>query len=150
MVPVNPERRLIFFGSLLFLFSLLEGFLIPMARNPRLALSGHLEGILGAVFLILLGGVVWQRLILPRVLSACLFWLFVYTGYANLFFAFLGGVLGASRFTPIAGAGHEAPLWQEAIVGVGVVSATVAGLAGAALLCYGLRRIPSGGGRRDR
>jgi len=146
MVPIDPERRLIFLGALLFLLSLLEGFFIPVARNPRLALSGHLEGILGAVFLILLGGVLWQRLILPRSLSACLFWLLVYAGYANLSFTFLGGALGASHFTPIAGAGHAAPLWQEVIVGVGVVSATVSGIAAALLLCYGLRRIPSGSG----
>ena len=49
------EKRLIWNGVFLFLLGLLTGFLIPILTSPRLGLSAHLEGLLNAMFLLLIG-----------------------------------------------------------------------------------------------
>src|ERR1700753_4150644 len=42
-------------GLVLFLLGLLTGFAVPAVKNPRMALSSHLEAVLNGMFLVLLG-----------------------------------------------------------------------------------------------
>jgi len=49
----------------LFLLGLLTGFAVPALKNPRLALSSHLEAVLNGMFLVLLG-LLWPHLQLPN------------------------------------------------------------------------------------
>jgi hypothetical protein len=52
-------------GLVLFLLGLLTGFAVPALKNPRMALSSHLEAILNGIFLVLLG-LLWPHVDLPR------------------------------------------------------------------------------------
>ncbi|HUP57470.1 MAG TPA: hydrogenase [Bdellovibrionota bacterium] len=129
---------LCFSGVFLFLLGLLTGFANPIFLNPRLGLSGHLEGVMNGMFLVLVG-LIWQRVSLSSGARTWAFWLLLWGSYANWFACILGAVTGASRMTPIAGAGHSAEPWQEMIVSGLFGSVGVAMLAALALLAWGLR-----------
>ena len=63
-------------GLVLFLVGLLTGFAVPTLKNPRMALSSHLEAVLNGMFLVLLG-LLWPHIDLakawglPRSRSSC-------------------------------------------------------------------------------
>lgn len=133
------KRRLVRDGVFLLFLGLLTGLAIPGLKNPRMGLSAHLEGILAGMFLILLGGVVWQQLKLSATQAVFAFWLSLYGAYATWAYTVLGAFLGTSRLTPIAGAGYSAPAWQETLVQVALVSEVMAILLALGLLLYGLR-----------
>jgi hydroxylaminobenzene mutase len=52
-------------GLILFLIGLLTGFAVPALKNPRMALSSHLEAVLNGMFLVLLG-LFWPHVDLPH------------------------------------------------------------------------------------
>lgn len=52
-------------GLVLFLLGLLTGFVVPALKNPRMALSSHLEAVLNGMFLVLLG-LLWPHIHLPN------------------------------------------------------------------------------------
>ena len=58
-VTFAAMKRLTWWGTLLFLLGLLTGLMLAMmpsvANNPRGVLSGHVEGILNGMFLIIVG-----------------------------------------------------------------------------------------------
>ncbi len=62
-------RHLLQAGALLFVLGLFTGLVVPMLAAPRLRLSSHLEGVFNGLLLLLLG-LVWQRLRLGRRLRA--------------------------------------------------------------------------------
>jgi hydroxylaminobenzene mutase len=131
-------RRLKFHGVLLFLLGLLTGLLIPSLSNPRMGLSAHLEGLLNGTFLVLLG-LIWRELRLaPRAASAA-FWLVLFAAYANWTATLLSAAWGTGKLTPLAAGGRIGAPWQEAIVGVGLISLTLAILTGVAIVLFGLR-----------
>lgn len=49
------QKLLFTIGLALFLIGLLTGLVIPALKNPRMALSSHLEGVLNGMFLVVLG-----------------------------------------------------------------------------------------------
>ncbi len=132
----RDARLLIALGALLFLLGLVSGLVVPLVSNPRMGLSGHLEGVMNGTFLIAIGAV-WTRLVLgPRQLA----WtraLLIYGTFANWGFIGLASVFGTSDSTPIAGAGHVGAPWQETIVTGGLVSVALAMLIACALLVVG-------------
>ena len=139
----NARQRLVWHGMFLFLMGLLTGFAIPALTNPRLGLSSHMEALLSGMFLVVLGGVVWDGLKLSDRMETLAFWLFLYAAYANWFFCLLAAVFGASQILPIASAGRSAAPWQDVPVrlglGLGAISFTLA----CACVLYGLRRRPA-------
>lgn len=135
----NAGRRLIWHGLLLFLLGLLTGFGIPALASPRLGLSSHIEGLLSGMFLLILGGVVWDHLRLSRRVETLALWLFLYAGYANWFFCLLAAVFGASEILPIASEGRTAGPWQEIPVSLGLGLSAISVTLACTCALYGLR-----------
>jgi hydroxylaminobenzene mutase len=95
-------------GLILFVIGLLTGFVIPKLTNPRMGLTGHLEGLLNGMFLVLLG-LLWPHVHLNHAWGVAAVALIVYSAYANWLAAFLAAAWGAGRtLTPIASGDHEA------------------------------------------
>jgi len=127
----------------LFLLGLLTGFAMPALTNPRLGLSAHMEALLSGMFLLVLGGVVWDGLRLSQRLETLAFWLFLYAAYANWFFCLLAAFFGGSEILPIASAGRSAAPWQEVPVRLGLSLGAVSITLACACALYGLRRRPA-------
>lgn len=109
-------------GLVLFLVGLLTGFAIPALKNPRMALSSHLEAVLNGMFLVVLG-LLWPHLRLPNAWGITAVVLIVYAGYANWLATLLAAAWGAGRkLAPIAAADHVASAGKEAFVSFLLVS----------------------------
>ena len=109
------SRRLMWHDAFLFLLGLLTGMIVPRFTNPRMGVSAHLEFVVA-----------------------------LYGTYANWGSTLLAAVFGTTMMTPIAGEGYSAPVWQEMIIGFGLVSLSVAMLICGVLVLWGLRK-PSAG-----
>ena len=136
----NLRQRLIWHGMVLFLVGLLTGFAMPALTSPRLGLSSHMEALLSGMFLVILGGVVWDSLTLSERVEKLAFWLFLYAAYANWFFCFLAAIFGAIEILPIASDGHSAAPWQEIPVRLGLSLGALSVTVACACVLYGLRR----------
>jgi hydroxylaminobenzene mutase len=133
------RRRLIWHGLLLFLLALLVGLVVPLLTNPRMGLSAHLIGLMGGMFLMLLG-LIWREHSLgPRAASVA-FWSALYGSYVNLVATLLAAYWGTGWLTPIAAAGYLARPWQEFLVGFGLITLSIAMVMSCALLLWGMRR----------
>jgi hydroxylaminobenzene mutase len=131
--------RLVWHGVFLFLIGLLTGFAIPGLTNPRLGLSAHMEALLNAMVLILIGGVVWKYMKLSERLEKIVFWFFMYAAYASWFFCLLAAVFGANKNLPIASAGHSVAPWQEIPVQGGLTLVALSITIASVIVLYGLR-----------
>lgn len=142
MRTIAPEvmygHRLLQLGILLFLIGLLTGFAVPMLMNPRMGLASHLEGILNGIFLVLLG-LLWPGLRLPRMPLTVTFWLALYGTFANWAATLLAALWGAGSSMPIAAAGFQGSPTQEAIIDVLLFSLSFAMVAVCGLILWGLR-----------
>jgi hydroxylaminobenzene mutase len=135
----GTSRRLLRSGVLLFLLGLLTGLLVPAVANPRMGLSSHLEGVMNGIFLVVLG-LVWPRLRLPRSASLAAFCLAVYGTYINWATTLAAAAWGAGApMMPIAGLGHQGTRLQEGIIGFGLVSLALAMIATCVIVLWGLR-----------
>ncbi len=134
----NRPRMILFAGMLLFLIGIVSGATAQLFHNPRLALSGHLEGLLNGMFLLAVG-LLWPRLRLGDALRAATMWLLLFGTYANWALTLLGAAWGTKKLTPIAGAGYDAASWQENVIDAGLIVMILAMLAAISLLVYGLR-----------
>lgn len=137
MNPENISRSFIRLGILLFLLGLLTGLGVPYFTNPRMGLSSHLEGILGGIFLAVLG-LIWDRVKLSPRMETAAFRLALYGAYANWATPVLAAIFGTSSMTPIAGAGHHGEPWQEGLVNIGFVTLAVSMVATTVLVLWGL------------
>jgi len=140
MTMENAKRRLIWHGVALFLLGLLSGFVIPAVTNPRLGLSAHMEALLNGMFLILIGGIVWNELRLSDHISKVTFWLLLYAAYGSWLFCFLAAVFGASKMLPIASVGYTAAPWQEITVRAGLSLVAISITLATCFILYGLRK----------
>jgi hydroxylaminobenzene mutase len=125
-------------GFILILLALLTGPVIPVVVSPRLALAAHTVGIMGGLVLIAIGALASSFALGPRA-AAIMTWSWVYAAYANWFACLLGAVTGASRLTPMAGAGASGSPGAEAVVAFLLESLAVASIAGTGLAVWGLR-----------
>ncbi len=132
------NRRLMWYGMLLFLIGLLTGFLEQSFTNVRMGLSAHLEGLMNGTFLVALGAI-WTHVRLPRLAEVSAYWTALYGTYANWFFTTLAAIFGTAVNTPVASAGHSAQAWQENLVSTGFTSVAIAIIASSALVLWGLR-----------
>lgn len=132
------QKVLFTLGLVLFLLGLFTGFAVPALKNPRMALSSHLEALLNGMFLVLLG-LLWPHIHLPRGWGVTAVALIVYSAYANWLATLLAAVWGAGRrLAPIAAAGHEAAAAKERIVSVLLLSLAVAIVVGVGIVIVGL------------
>lgn len=134
-------HRLLQLGVFLFLLGLLVGFAVPTFENPRMGLASHMQGILNGIFLIVLG-LVWPRLSLPRRSSKGLFWIAIYGTFANWAVTLLAAFWGAGTSMPIAALGNEGTPMQEATIDALLISLSIAMVVVSVLVLWGLRVVP--------
>lgn len=136
MATNKKSAQLIFWGMVLFFLGLITGLLLPAMTNQRMGLSAHLEGILNGLFLMLLG-LIWPKVKCPPRVLNLIYILVLYAGFANFAAVLLAGFTGAGNMMPIAGGAEGAPA-LELVISFLLVSLTIAILAAAVLLLYGL------------
>lgn len=125
-------------GLVLFLLGLFTGLPLPVLKNPRMALSSHLEGVLNGMFLVLLG-LLWPHLHLPDAWGIAAVALIVYAAYANWLATLLAAAWGAGRrLAPIATGDHAASVGKERIVSFLLVSLTPCIVVGVGIVIAGL------------
>ncbi len=125
-------------GLVLFLIGLLTGFGVPALKNPRMAVSSHLEAVLNGMFLVLLG-LLWPHIDLPSALGFTAVVLIVYSAYANWLATLLAAAWGAGRrFAPIAAADHEASAVKEGVVRFLLLSLALSIVVGVGIVIVGL------------
>ena len=125
-------------GLVLFLLGLLTGFAVPAVKNPRMALSSHLEAVLNGMFLVLLG-LLWPHLHLPNAWGVTAVALIVYSAFANWVATLLAAIWGAGRkLAPIAAGNHETSTTKEGVVSFLLVSLAVAVIVGVVIVIAGL------------
>ncbi len=100
----EQANKLVLFGLILFLLGLLVGLFVQNMANPRMALAAHLEGLMNGMFLMILG-LIWNRLVLSKIVFNVAFWLTVYGTFANLIAVVIAAMTGFGKMMPIAG-GH--------------------------------------------
>ena len=127
-------------GFGLILLAFLGAFAIPQLANPRLGLAAHTAGIMGGIVVIAVGALAGSFTLAPRS-RAVMEWSWVYAAYGNWAACLLGGITGASRLTPIAGAGTSAGAPAEALVSGMLASVAAASVIGGALAVWGMRQI---------
>ncbi|ORB86107.1 hydrogenase [Mycobacterium kansasii] len=125
-------------GLVLFLIGLLTGFAGPVLKNPRMALSSHLEAVLNGMFLVLLG-LLWPHLHLPHAWQVTVVVLVAYAAYANWLATLLAAAWGAGhRLAPIATGSHQASAAKEGVVTFLFLSLAAAIVAGVVVIIVGL------------
>ncbi len=135
----DGKRRLLWHGMFLFLLGLLTGFIETSFQNPRMGLAAHLEGVMNGTFLIALGAV-WSEVRLQARRKALAYWAVLYGTYANWVVTTLAAILGTAALSPITGAGHSAPPWQEIVVTVGFVTVGLTIVIASVMVLWGLRK----------
>ncbi|HEX2594050.1 MAG TPA: hypothetical protein VHL34_21290 [Rhizomicrobium sp.] len=104
-------------GLSLFMLGLLNGFVIPLGRSPRIGLSAHLTGVQSGTFLIA-AGLFWPLMHLPPLWSTILchaLWISLYAVWLSLL---LAGLFGAGRGLPIAGQGITTTPARQLVVSI--------------------------------
>jgi (hydroxyamino)benzene mutase len=134
----DKKRQLLWHGMALFLLGLLTGLTEQKFANLRMALAAHLEGIMNGTFLLALGAV-WNEVDLASRTKAVAYWAVLVGTYGNWAVTTLAAMLGTVALSPITGAGHSAPPWQEMIVTLGFVAIGLAIIAASVLVLWGLR-----------
>lgn len=125
-------------GFVLILLGLLTGFGAPLFVNPRLGLASHIVGITGGLILIAFGALA-NAFLLGRRAKRVMVWSWVYATYANWLGCLIAAITGASRLTPIAGAGTSGSAAAEGIVTSLLMSLAVTSIVGTMLAIWGFR-----------
>lgn len=134
------DRWLLQLGALLFLIGLLTGFLVPVLALPRIGLSGHLQGVMNGLVLMVLG-LIWPRLRLGAWAQFWTFALAVYGAFANWGATLIAAATGAVGLMPVTGGSvSTGGAVAEAVVGFLLISLSVAMIGAFALVLWGLRR----------
>jgi (hydroxyamino)benzene mutase len=132
------NRLQIQLGFVLILLALCTGFFGALFTNPRLGLAAHVVGITGGLVLIALGALARSFALGPRA-SAVMMASWTYAAYANWVASVMGAITGASRLTPIAGAGTVGNSMAETVVAFLLQSLAAAALVGTVLAVWGFR-----------
>ena len=132
------ELPLIRAGFVLFTAALLTGVAVPVFLNPRMAVAAHLTALLNALLLVVLG-ITWELFAFRPVQEKLTRAAFLYGSYASWAVSCIAAVWGTSRMTPLAGAGHTAAPWQEALVAAVQVSTAPVFIAAAVSVLHALR-----------
>ena len=126
-------------GFVLILLGLLTGFGMPVFVSARLGLAAHTVAITGGLVLIALGALAGS-FSLGRRATTTMMWSWAYAAYANWAACLIAAATGASRLTPIAGAGTTGTALAEGVVAFLLESLALAAVAGTILAVWGLRK----------
>jgi hydroxylaminobenzene mutase len=137
----GANRRLMWFGMLLFLLGLVTGLFEQRFTNMRMGVAAHLEGVMNGTFLVALGAI-WTEVRLPPPAKAAAYWTALYGTYANWLTTTFAAVFGTAAANPIASAGHHGQPWQESLAAAGFLSVAIAIIASSVLVLWGLRPQP--------
>ena len=134
------QDLLLVLGLILFLLGLLTGLVVPILKNPRMAVASHLQGMTNGPFLVLVG-LMWPHVHLPHTWEIVAVTTLVYGTYANWLATQLGALWGAGRrFAPGAAGEHRANATQERIVDLLLITLAPAMVAATVLLIVGILR----------
>jgi hydroxylaminobenzene mutase len=138
-IVARQGHRMLQIGVALFVFSGLEGFVIPALPVPRLGLSVHtLSALQGVITLVL--GLVWPKLTLGPAASRTAFWTFLYSSFATLIPFVMAAVWGAGNSTiPLAAGPAHGTAIQETAIRVVLYSAAAPFFVSMGLVLWGLR-----------
>jgi hydroxylaminobenzene mutase len=136
---INQANRLIFFGVLLFLLGLIIGLFVPIFENPRMGVSSHIEGVLNGMLLIVLG-LIWQKIKLSPQWLNITFWLAVYGTFANCIGILIAAIFNGGKMLDVMANGQEGPPIVEGIVGFSLISLSVAMIIVSVATLIGLRQ----------
>jgi hydroxylaminobenzene mutase len=118
------------------MLGLLNGFVIPLGRSPRIGLSAHLAAVQSGTFLIA-AGLLWPKIGLWPAWSgvvADLLWISLYAVWLSLL---LGGLFGAGSGLPIAGQGITTTPAKQLIVSILLIGGSLGTLVAAAAVLVG-------------
>jgi len=121
----RQAERLIFLGVLLFLLGLIVGLVVPVLANPLMGLSSHIEGVMNGMLLIIFG-LIWNRVKLSDKWLKITFWLAIYGTFANWFGILIAAIFNAGKMLTVAAKGQEGHPVAETIVTFSLLSLTVA------------------------
>ena len=132
-------RTLLIYGAALFLLGLLQGGLVQLHLNPRMALSAHLTALQSGMAL-MIAGIAWPAVSLPvRWGGATRMGLIA--GMFGLWIALtLAALTGASAMLPIAGSGYAAGSVMETVVSILILASSGLVIVSWAALLFGLCR----------
>jgi hydroxylaminobenzene mutase len=123
-------QGLIRWGAVLLALSVLSGFAIQVVPDPIMGLASHIQGLLNA-FLLILVGLIWSRLEIGYLASVVVYWGLVLGAYVTFLvqmactFLEIGGTI-----FPIAGGSHVGtPLEEELVKRAVQGAAALTGLA---------------------
>ena len=134
---MDRERRLLRHGFLLFLLALATGLVAYQLTNPRMGVAAHVEGVVNAIFLMVLG-LSWQRLGLPPRAAVWAYWTGIVGAYSNWAIPLFSAVVGASR-PRLAGSGFSAAPWAESLMPLTGVGGVIAPIVCAGIVLWTLR-----------
>lgn len=126
-------------GVILFAASLVNGFLIHLVTLQRQALSAHLVGLIGAVFLISVASL-WKQLALTEPMSRAGTFLGTYGFCAGWLLNFLAALTGRFGVFPLSTAVSQGHTIGDILVSAGLLSVALALLAFAAIVFRGLSK----------
>lgn len=136
---MSYQKAFLVLGAALFLLGLLTGLATGVLANPRMGLSAHMQGLTNGLFLLAVGAS-WRFVSLGRAASAATFWLLAYGTVANWLSTLLAAAWNTGQLTPIHAPRPTAAAWQETIVSAGLLSLSLAMIAGTLLLLIGYAR----------
>lgn len=133
---MSLQKAFLVLGTALFFAGLVTGLLTGVMANPRMGLSAHMQGITNGVFLLAVGAA-WRCVSLGPKTARLTFWLLAFGTVVNWTSTTLAAFWNTGDMTPIHGPAPTASAWQEVIVSTGLLSLTLAMLAGTGLLLFG-------------
>jgi hypothetical protein len=138
VVSTFESRLLARSGVLLLVVSLLNGFLVHASPLPRLSLSAHLVGLMGALFLLALAAL-WPTLTGTTRASRVGAWLAVYSFAGGWVVYFIAAATGAGGMFPMAAGGARGAPVVEVFVSVGMITVALALVALCIMVLRGTR-----------
>lgn len=135
-MPYQYESYLIVYGFLIYVLCLIQGFILGNFKNPRLALSTHVTGLMIGIFSIAVGSVGERIRLVQMALNIALFSHIVGN---TLLVASLG--LAASwntqSKTPIKGGKFPASPFKEKVIKSGIILSSLLVLLSASIFLFG-------------
>lgn len=139
-IVLSPAgRSLVVTGAALFLAGLVQGAVIDLHANPRMALSAHLDAMQSGMA-VMIAGILWSSARLGERMEAAARWALALGMVGLLLGLTLAAVTCASETLPMAGEGYTGTPAAEAVVGLVVLASSAALTLGWALFLWGLFR----------
>ncbi len=132
-------RSLVITGATLFMAGILQGAVLDLHANPRMALSAHLDAVQSGMA-VMIAGALWSTAKLGQRIEQIARWTHA-IGMVGLWVGItLAAVSGASQVLPMAGEGHDGSALAESVVTLVVLGSSGLLTVGWALFLWGLFR----------